>query len=66
MEKVLSVAEALYPGYSFFFMFDNTTSYLVYTEDALCVVKINKKPEEKQIIFAITDLQIKTNIFKFN
>lgn len=43
MEKALSLAEALYPEYAFFFIFDNGINYSVYAEDALCVVKINRR-----------------------
>lgn len=50
MEKALPMAEALYPEYSFVFMFDNATSHSVYAEDALCAVKINKRPGGKQTI----------------
>ncbi len=50
LEKTLPITEALYPGYSILFMFDNATSHLVYAEDALCTYKINKRSVSKQII----------------
>jgi hypothetical protein len=41
-KKALPIAEALYPGYQFLFLFDNATSHSVYARDALRVVKMNK------------------------
>lgn len=40
--------EALYPGYSILFIFDNATSHSVYIEDILCVHKMNKRSGGKQ------------------
>lgn len=48
--KTIPIAEALYPGYSFLFMFDNATSYAVYAENALCVGNINKSSGGKQAL----------------
>ena len=48
VEKTLPIAEALYPGYSFLFMFDNATSHAVYADDALCAGNMNKSSEGKQ------------------
>ena len=50
MEKALPITEALYPGYSILFMFDNATSHSVYAEDALCAYKMNKRPGSKQVM----------------
>src|SRR6267378_820791 len=33
VNKALPIAEALFPGYSLFFLFDNATSHSVYAED---------------------------------
>lgn len=35
--KALPIAEALYPDYLLLFLFDNTTSYSVFAQDALCI-----------------------------
>ena len=48
--KVLPIAEALYPGYSLLFLFNNTTSHFIYAQNALCTANINKEVEEKQPI----------------
>lgn len=40
--KTLSIAKTLYLGYLFGFLFDNITSYFVYTKDILQIVNINK------------------------
>lgn len=50
IEKAVPIAEALYPGYSFLFMFDNATSHAVYAEDALCMGNMNKSSGEKQAL----------------
>lgn len=42
VNKVLQIAEDLYPGYLFIFLFNNTTSHLVYPKALLCIEKINK------------------------
>ena len=42
VNKALPIAEALYPGYSLLFLFDNVTSYLVYAKNALQVKDMNK------------------------
>ena len=47
-EKALSIAEALYLGYSLLFLFDNATSYLIYSTDALWVKNMNKRSRGKQ------------------
>jgi hypothetical protein len=41
-EEALSIAEALYPGYSFIFLFDNASSHPVYADDALRANRMNK------------------------
>lgn len=48
VNKALPIAEALYPGYSLLFLFDNATSHLVYAKDALQVHKMNKGPGGQQ------------------
>lgn len=48
VSKALTIAEALYPGYSLLFLFDNATSYSVYAKDALQVSDINKSSGGKQ------------------
>ena len=49
INKALSIAEALYPGYSFLFLFDNTTSYSVYAKDILQVKDMNKGAGSQQL-----------------
>ena len=48
IDKAIPIAEALYPGYSFLFMFDNATSHAVYAADALCSGNMNKSSGGKQ------------------
>lgn len=48
VSKALPIAEALYPGYSLLFLFDNATSHSVYAKDALQVNNMNKGPGGKQ------------------
>lgn len=48
MKKALPIAEALYPGYSLLFLFDNATSHSVYAKDALQVKDMNKGIGGKQ------------------
>ena len=47
VNKALSLVEALYPGYSFLFLFDNATSHSVYAQDAFHMVQINKSSKDK-------------------
>ena len=47
-EKALPIAQALYPGYSLLFLFDNATSHSVYGQDALQVKNMEKSPGGKQ------------------
>lgn len=42
ISKALPVTEAFYPGYALLFLFDNTTSHLIYAKDALCTKDMNK------------------------
>lgn len=42
VNKALPIAEALYPGYSLLFLFNNATSHSVYAKDALQVKDMNK------------------------
>ena len=42
VNKALPIAEALYPGYSLLFLFDNATSHSVYAKNALQVRDMNK------------------------
>lgn len=46
--KALPIAQALYPGYSLLFLFDNATSHSVYGQDALQVNNMGKGPGGKQ------------------
>lgn len=46
--KALPIAQALYPGYSLLFLFDNATSHSVYGQDALQVKNMGKGPGGKQ------------------
>lgn len=48
-EKALPIAEALYPGYSLLFLFDNTTSHSVYSTDALRMKNMSKGSGGKQV-----------------
>ena len=48
VNKALPIAEALYPGYSLLFLFDNATSHSVYAKDALQVKDMNKGYGGKQ------------------
>jgi hypothetical protein len=41
-DRVLPIAEALYPGYDLLFLFDNATSHLIYAKDALRTTQMNK------------------------
>ena len=50
VKKALPIAEALYPGYSLLFLFDNATSHSVYTKDALQAKDMNKGSGGKQLI----------------
>ena len=50
INKAIPIAEALYPGYSFMFMFDNATSHAVYAENALCAGNMNKSSGGKQAL----------------
>ena len=50
VDKALPIAQALYPGYSLLFLFDNTTSHSVYFKDALQVKDMNKGLRGKQLI----------------
>lgn len=49
VNKALSIAKMLYPGYLFLFLFDNVTNHSVYIDNALCTRKISKKNDEKQV-----------------
>lgn len=49
VNKALPTAETLYPGYSLLFLFDNTTSHLVYAQNALHTEQINKKVGGQQL-----------------
>lgn len=50
VNKALPIAQALYPGYSLLFIFDNATSHSVYSRDAVHVKDMNKGPGGKQPI----------------
>lgn len=42
VKKLLSIEKALYLDYALLFLFDNITNYLIYTQDALQIMHINK------------------------
>lgn len=42
------IREALFPGYSLLFLFNNTNSHLVYAKDELQAKDINKKTGSQQ------------------
>lgn len=48
INKILPIAKALYPGYSFLFFFNNATSHSVYAKDALQVKDMNKSASGQQ------------------
>ena len=48
VNKALPIAEALYPEYSFIYLFDNATSHSIYAKDVLQVKDMNKEYGEKQ------------------
>ena len=48
--KTFPIAEALYPGYSLLFLFDNATSHSVYAQNALRTANMNKEMGGKQSI----------------
>ena len=50
VNKALTIAEALYPGYSLLYLFNNSTSHSVYAKNALQVKDMNKRCGEKQPI----------------
>lgn len=49
VKTALPIREALYPGYAFFFFFDNATSHSIYAQDALQIVHINKRTGGQQL-----------------
>lgn len=48
MNKVLSISKTLYLSYLLLFLFNNTTSYLVYIDNIFYLKNINKKLDSKQ------------------
>ena len=48
VNKALAIAKALYPSYSLLILFDNTTSYFVYADNALHTRNMNKVSDGKQ------------------
>lgn len=48
VNKALAIVEALYPGYSLLFLFENATSNSVYADNTLCSGNKNKGPGGKQ------------------
>ena len=48
VNKALPIAEALYPGYSLLFLFNNAISHSVHTKDALQVKDMSKSSRKKQ------------------
>lgn len=57
--KDLPTAQALYPGYSLLFIFDNATSHAVYAKDALRAKNMNKSPEPNNQYCAIVGFSLK-------
>lgn len=45
----LPIAKALYPRYSLLFLFNNITSYFIYTDNTLYTKEMNKRSGGKQI-----------------
>ena len=43
VNKALSIAKALYPGYSLLFFFNNATSHSMFAQDALYITQMNKR-----------------------
>ena len=48
-KQALPIAIALYPGYQYLFLFDNVTSHVIYSKDALRVQKMNKSLGGQQL-----------------
>ncbi len=46
--NALLKAQALYPGYSLVFLFDNAINYSIYTKEVLCIGDMNKSLGGKQ------------------
>lgn len=42
IKKALPIAQVLYPSYELLFMFNNATSYSIYTKYALQITQMNK------------------------
>ena len=57
MNKALPIAEALYPGYSLLFLFDNATNHSVYADNALRIGNMNKRLGGKQPGYKINGLK---------
>lgn len=49
MKKAWSITEVLYSRYSFFFLFDNITSYQIYIKDAFLIKDINQNIKNKEL-----------------
>ena len=50
VNKALPMVQALYLGYLFLFLFDNATSYFLYSKDVLQMKDMNKGQRGKQAI----------------
>ncbi len=50
VNKTLPIAEALYPGYSLLFLFDNATGHLIYVKNVLGKRNMNKEIGRKQTL----------------
>lgn len=48
VKKTLPIAVVIYLGYLLVFLFDNTTSYLVYAKNKLHIRNMNNNLEKKQ------------------
>ena len=55
--KALSIAKVLYPSYFLLFLFDNTTSHSIYTQNALRTTNINKGMGGKNSDYEMGDMK---------
>lgn len=49
VNKAFLIAKILYLRYLHLFLFDNVTSYSIYTDNTLCIGEINKESSRKQV-----------------
>ena len=48
VNKTLPITKALYPGYSFFYLFDNTNNHPIFAQNILHTIPINKRDNRQQ------------------